>query len=351
MRCSHCGDMIAQGEKFCGSCGTAVEESQSGGSAAETALNDDQAGGAGLQSELILRIVSGVLLAGGLTFCIFTQTGGQLFVLLIPVFAGLLVPLLQIPALTGFIERLETRVADRRSRAQASPGKFARFVRRPFYACAAGIWSLSDGIKGPHIRAGARVVLSLYFVTLFSFLLFIAAEIVIGLVIVVAMLWLMLWVFTHYDDLSRGQFPRRAPSEEAAHPGVLGNKVRKSREETGIFGDAKRVHHDRAGDKVGETRGETGIFGDPKGVHYNRAGDKVGESREETGIFGDSRTVHYDREGNKIGESREEAGMFGDTKTVHYDRAADKVGESRDTKDLFGNDVTEHFDKDGEKSG
>jgi hypothetical protein len=197
-------------------------------------------------------------------------------------------------------------------------------VRRPFYACAAGIWSVSDPIKNPHLRAGARVALSLYFVTLFSFLLFIAAEIIIGLVIAVAMIGLMFWFFAHYDELRHGELPRRAHPERV-------------------------IHHDAHGNKTGESVEVEGVFGRYT-EHFDAHGNKVGESRSETGIFGD-KEVHSDRTGTEIGECREETGILGDSTTIHYDRAADKVGESRPKEDLLGNDVIEHFDKKGNKTG
>jgi hypothetical protein len=279
--------------------------------------------------ENILRAASGVLLVGGIALCFFTQAGG-LFVILAPVLAALFLPLLQLAGVTQAVEECEATLTSRRRRAQQADGKFARFFRQPFYACACGIWSISRPIKNNHLRAGVRVALSLYFFAISVLVLVAAAYLIVAVVVIVVVLVIIGWVLSLNDRSGGGVTVRRR---------------------TGWFGDEHLEYTDAAGRKLGESRETTGFFGDRRQEHFDAHGHKVGQSARETGFFGDEKTVHYDQDGKTVGTSREETGFLGDPKTVHYDEDGRKTGESRPSKDLFGNDVIEHFDEAGNKTG
>ncbi|MGH9345003.1 MAG: hypothetical protein ACRD19_14735 [Terriglobia bacterium] len=335
MRCNRCGAILAESSAFCGTCGAPSNEPEPRESAAEagtpeTAVGANPDGAATNRSEIILRVACGILLFGGIAFLLLVQGGGELFLLLAPALVGLFLPLLQLPALTATTEGWEGDLIRSRKRAQEADGKFARFVRRPFYACATGIWKASRSINNPHIRAAVRVALSLYLVALFLMFIVVATYVIIVVVFLLVAIAIIGWVLS-LNNKSRGT--------------VIG------RRQVDWSGREKLVYRDASGKKTGESRERVGIFGDRRTEHVDTQGRKVGESRSQTGIFGDQKTTNYAQDGAKVGESREATGIIGDPKTIHYDNEGRKTGESRPTKDILGSDVIEHFDEKGDKNG
>lgn len=333
MQCAHCGTAMTEQDAYCTECGARLGATAPGFGPAVTADATTGTFAAGAldvirRPENVLRALSAGLLIGGLVLAF--SAGGAWFLILIPVLIGLFLPLLQIPSCTDRINHGESALASRRARAQQSEGKFASFFRRPFYACAAGIWHVSQAISNPHVRAAARLTMSLYLLALFAVIFVVGAYVIVAIVALIAVLALIGWILS-LNDRSSGR--------------VTGRRVRD------WFGDERIEYTDGRGRKVGESRETTDLSGNPRVEHFDAAGRKSGESRQEANVFGGEKTVHYDRSGARAGSSREEADVLGSPQTVHYDPEGRKSGESRPGKDLFGDDVIEHFDSSGKKTG
>ena len=330
MQCARCGATLKPGDAFCTDCGVPVPSPKLQPQA--RLVTDASRAGHGSFAEAIrqpvniLRAVCGLIVLAGLILGYHAQNGTFWVVLLGPVLVGLLFPLLQLRSWTNRVEAWEALLMKRRERARAADGKFARFFRRPFYACAGGIWRVSQRVGNPHVRAGMRVALSLYLVAISSFFLITAAYVIMAVVVMFLTLALIGWILSLSG--SSGKRPRRTTA----------------RKERDWFGNEKIVYTDETGSRVGTSREAVGIFGDRRTEHFDAVGKKTHETRQETGVFGEQMTVQYGQDGRAAGFAREEADLLGNQKLVYYDNEGRKTAESQETKDVFGNDVTERVD-------
>lgn len=334
MECGQCGVAMSEGDVFCGACGARKPFEQSNPRRTDTQTNANT-GGLGVLNVIgtpqnVLRLVSAGLLLGGVSILLYSRTEGLWLAILLPVFAGLVLPLMQVRTWSERFDRWERGFAARRAKANSKDGKFARFVQRPFYLCILGIWRVSRPIKNTHIRAGVRVVLSLYFLALFSFIMMISAYIVIAIVVLLLAIAFMGWVLS-LSGKSSGPITGRRRRDWS------GNEVVR--------------YTDATGGVVGETHETVGIFGDPQQEHFDAQGRKTGESKRRTDLMGRETIVHFDREGQRTGISRDDTDVLGHPVTIHYDAAGDKTGESRERKDLLGNDIIERLDDEREGRG
>jgi hypothetical protein len=119
-------------------------------------------------------------------------------ILLLPLFAGLVLPLFRPERLQAWIDGRADKIAERRARARSGTGTIDRWWRRPYYAGLAAIWSLTGRIRDNYLRAGLRMTLLVYFIwmaLLVALAAIYAVMVVVVILLVLAFMLLILWFF------------------------------------------------------------------------------------------------------------------------------------------------------------
>jgi len=287
------------------------------------------------------RIGGAIILVVSLVWCFVSGTPVEWLFLLAPVLVGGLFPVLRSERLTSPTDGWEARFASRHARATARTGAFSKYFSRPLWRGSALLWGKTTFIGDPHVRAGVRVGLLLYFVGFMVGLLIFVGYVLLVIVIAIIVIAVLLWILTEASSERSGGRTSRTIGDFYG----IGRRVSQSRSGTTFWGHPKIDHYDEDGRKVGESRpGETWL-GEPKTEHYDREGRKVGESRPDETWLGEPKSEHYDREGREVGESRPGETWLGEPKTEHYDREGRKIGESRPGETLWGDPQTDHYDE------
>jgi len=347
--CENCGTQLLEAAAFCANCGKPSGEStMSGGRAENTRASADQdssSAGPAVESHFgrtptfesslpIARIVGGVTLIVILALAYFLSAGSAVLLFLLPILVGAVLPVLSLDPVTNKVESLELWIQRRRDKVRGKEGKFARFFSRPLYAGCLWIYRITEKIREPHLRAGARIATLLYFVWIMIALLMTVVYVVVALVFVALIFWLISAIWGSSD---RGR---------SSTGGMAWSRIKTSRVREGVVGDNYVEHYDEKGHKVAETRKQDGFLGlDPHLEHVDASGKKIGESREDEGFLGlDPHTVHVDAGGMKVGETREKDGLLGlDPHDSHTDTDGKEVATSRRQNGFLGFDPhTEH---------
>jgi signal transduction histidine kinase len=256
----------------------------------------------------------------------FERYGVLLFVLAVPLLAGLAVSLAKPRDAASFFSRTDTWIAQRRDRNREASGWFKTWVLFPFYWGLSSVGRLTERVDDDFVRSGAKVSAYLYFVGLAIYLLFVVTVVVVTIALFVLVLVAIASATSRSDERVERSVTRVPPSEEGT-----------SREREGIL-ENYTEHRDGNGNIVGESHEREGIFEDY--VETRDADGKViGESREREGLF-EKYTEHRDADGKVVGESREREGLF-EKYTEHRDADGKVVSESREREGLFGK-YTEH---------
>lgn len=257
--------------------------------------------------------------------------------LLVPVgFAGLVYQMKWQRAVSQ-TEVLGATIERARSKLAGNTGYFARFVRAPIVWSFAKLYSLTGQIGDQFLRSGARIAGSVYLVygvVLTAYAAFMAAAFAVGVVIALALLYLLLKFLPailamcgiHVPNFGRFM-PIPSRSSDAAT----------SREREGLFG-AYTETRDASGNVIAESRQRDGVFGSYTETR-DANGNVIAESREREGLLGPY-TETRDANGKVIAETRQREGLLG-TYAETRDADGKVVSEFREREGLLGN-YTEH---------
>ena len=270
------------------------------------------------RNEWIYRAVGAVVLVVLVWLAYRYRYDGMAVLLIAPFAIGALLAVLRLPAVSDALHRLENWFTRGRANAARSQGKWARFVKRPFFGCCGALWRWTAQVADMHLKAALRLT-ALIFVgvavvglaIMAAYILIVIAMIAIALSLIVGALYL--W----------------------ANSGSSGGKRTVTRNTTDWLGRPKQEHF-VDGEKVGETVHDTDWLGRPKLVHKDAEGHKTGESKPDTDWLGNPIMVDRDADGNKVGTSRPDTDWLGNPITVHRDADGNVIAESRPDTDWLG---------------
>jgi hypothetical protein len=281
-----------------------------------------------------VRIGSGVFMLAAIVWIVFSPNPALWLLLLGPAIVACIWPLCMHVGMTGWAEKLEDWIKQKKAKAGASNGKLAKFFFRPLYSGSLWIWEKAGSVGNSHLRAGVRVGSLLYFGSIMLLIGLTVGYIVIGIVVGLIIIALTLWIFSAILSAKSGEHRRRIPT--------LPLRAAKSRLTTDFFGNPKTDVYDNNGKQVGELRPTTDFLGNPKVDVYDSTGKKIGEQRPTADFLGRPKTDVYSNNGSTVGESRPTTDLLGNPIEKHYDHEGNKVGESRPTTDFFRNPEVKH---------
>lgn len=263
-----------------------------------------------------------------------------------PVAVGAMFPLLRLKKPTTLTEHWEHRFAERQVRAQGKIGKFTRFFTRPLLRGCLAIWAVTRRLSDPHLRAGVRLTIFLYFFGLMVGLLLVVGYVLVMIVLAIIALIVIAWILGKMlGGDSRPSRTRWTPRfDYSPSPPSLGfsDRPRESHKREGWFGGTYLQHTNGEGERVGESRKREDWLGHAYSEHTDAEGQKTGKSREREDWLGRPYTEHRDAEGKKTGESRKREDWLGHPYEEHKDAEGKKTGESRKREDWLGKEYVEH---------
>lgn len=286
-----------------------VEDGGAGpGEPREAASGSARAEPVGLGPTQIARVVAGIVILAGITAVLLAAERGLVAAFVSPVLLGALFPLGRWTDGTDRVNGLERYLEGSLAKAKAGTGKLELYFLRPLSAGTLGIWKRTARVADPHLRAGLRVMLALFFGALMLAALAIVGYVLLVVVIAVAVLAFTLKFVLEYLSDSLGGKSSASPSDsrdeherrpEPPIPGPRGTRLVRE----GLFVDTP-TGTAVSGD--GRIVREGIVDGAPTGRRIDEDGRLVDE-----GIFVDTPTGTRILEDGRIVEE----GFFVDTPT------------------------------------
>ncbi len=142
-----------------------------------------------------IRFGAGAVVVAGVLTIVLSAHGNLLLwlVLLGPLAAGALVPLLGIGGVSNWINGLGVAFSAGADRVRGRTSKFARYAQQPFFKDAGAIWRVSERIPGDHLRAGVRLAAFAYLLALVGFILYIAIYVMLVIIAICVVLLIVLF--------------------------------------------------------------------------------------------------------------------------------------------------------------
>jgi hypothetical protein len=220
-------------------------------------------------------------------------------------------------------------------KAEASPGKFARYFSVPFYRGCLFIWQKSHFIEDRHLRAGLRSGAILYFGWTMVLVAAFVGYVIVAIVVAIAVLLFVIWLAARILSGDQPSVTRRTTV---------------SRSGTDFFGNQRTEVFD-GGRKISEVRSTTDFLGNPKQEICDLNERKIGERIPSSDVFGSPTIDELDGEGKKVGTSELGTDLLGQPIEVQFNNSGQKVAESRHETGLLGEEiVTNSLEKEIDES-
>lgn len=266
------------------------------------------------QKEWIYRGIAIAAIALLLWVAYYYRYAPGIALLLMPFVLGAAVAAMRISAASDKIHAISNWLNAGLEKARASDGKFARFVKRPFYRLTLAIWRWTEPIPDSHARAALRLATLILITAVTVLLVATAAYIIIAIVVILLVLALIGW-FLSLNDPKRPPRDPRDPDSDSP-PRRLGPEITRFRKSwTG-----KTIQeHSVGGVKTGESVYKKDWAGRDVLVRTDNDGNKVSETRAGTTWTGENITRTTDTDGNLLSTGHKKTTLLGDPITVHED--------------------------------
>lgn len=157
----------------------------------------------------------------------------EIVLIFFPLLAGILVFLLNKESINIITEKVESWFRKKKDKSAEKQGLFSRFVIRPFLTVIVKLCDWTDSLSHRGLKNGIRIALSLYFLALWIYLLYVAFIVIAAIAIMIGVLIILFKILTGSEseppDDSLPRYTNRTVQEDKENimssVGIRGKKI------------------------------------------------------------------------------------------------------------------------------